>query len=253
MKGLEVFKEKFANYQGNYVVIGGMACYIIFEELGLDFRATKDVDMVVLMEDNAHDFAANFWDFIYAGAYQSISRDVGKKNLYRFTKPLHKNYPAAIELFSRKPEGIVLANDAHTLPIHIDDGVRSLSAILMEDAFYELLINNKKVINGITVLQEEVLLVFKVKAYLDILERMDKGEAEEGVGYNLKKHKNDVIRLGRIINPTSKVLLPNKIKDDLRKFASLIEKEDINFKQLGWREQRASERFFALLKEVYDL
>lgn len=52
MRGLEVFKEKFADYSGNYVVIGGMACLIIFEDIGEQFRATQDVDMVLLIERN---------------------------------------------------------------------------------------------------------------------------------------------------------------------------------------------------------
>ena len=74
MRGLSVFKEKFADYSGNYVVIGGMACLIIFEDVGESFRATQDVDIVVLMEENNHDFAAAFWEFIKDGGYQQIAQ-----------------------------------------------------------------------------------------------------------------------------------------------------------------------------------
>ena len=74
MRGLKVFKENFSDYRDHYVVIGGTACYILFNELDLDFRATKDIDMVVLMEENNREFGDAFWQFINAGEYQEIAQ-----------------------------------------------------------------------------------------------------------------------------------------------------------------------------------
>lgn len=145
MRGLKVFKENFSDYREHYVVIGGTACYILFDELGLDFRATKDIDMVVLMEEINHDFADAFWEFIDDGKYQEVAQGSMHKNFYRFTKPKNPDYPAMIELFSRKPEGLELKIDAHTMPIHIDDDISSLSAILLNDDYYELLLSQKKI------------------------------------------------------------------------------------------------------------
>ena len=115
MRGLKVFKEKFSDYREHYVVIGGTACYILFNELDLDFRATKDIDMVVLMEEINHDFADAFWEFIDDGKYQEVAQGSMHKNFYRFTKPKNPDYPAMIELFSRKPEGLV-SNPEHFTP-----------------------------------------------------------------------------------------------------------------------------------------
>ena len=145
MRGLKVFKEKFSDYREHYVVIGGTACYILFNELDLDFRATKDIDMVVLMEEINHDFADAFWEFIDDGKYQEVAQGNMHKNFYRFTKPKNPDYPAMIELFSRKPEGLELKIDAHTMPIHIDDDISSLSAILLNDEYYKLLLSQKKI------------------------------------------------------------------------------------------------------------
>lgn len=47
MVGLNVFKEYFKDYAEQYVLIGGAACDIIFEEQDTAFRATKDLDMVL--------------------------------------------------------------------------------------------------------------------------------------------------------------------------------------------------------------
>ena len=46
MRGIDKFKERFAGHDGEYVLIGG-ACDLLFGEAGQDFRATKDLDLVL--------------------------------------------------------------------------------------------------------------------------------------------------------------------------------------------------------------
>jgi predicted nucleotidyltransferase len=46
--GLEKFKEYFENHKNQYVFIGGTACDILMNELGAPFRATKDLDIVLI-------------------------------------------------------------------------------------------------------------------------------------------------------------------------------------------------------------
>lgn len=41
VKGLDVFRKHFKDFQQSYVLIGGVACYLNMEEAGLDFRATR--------------------------------------------------------------------------------------------------------------------------------------------------------------------------------------------------------------------
>lgn len=57
--GLNVFKEYFKDYAEQYVLIGGAACDIIFEEQGTAFRATKDLDMVLIVEALSPEFGAD--------------------------------------------------------------------------------------------------------------------------------------------------------------------------------------------------
>ncbi|NLV66427.1 MAG: hypothetical protein GXY14_02010, partial [Spirochaetes bacterium] len=45
VKGIEIFEKHFAGQQGKYVLIGGTACDLAMDEAGLQFRATKDLDM----------------------------------------------------------------------------------------------------------------------------------------------------------------------------------------------------------------
>lgn len=49
VKGIDIFKEYFREYRDNYVLIGGVACDIAMSASGLNFRATKDLDIVLLI------------------------------------------------------------------------------------------------------------------------------------------------------------------------------------------------------------
>jgi hypothetical protein len=50
VKGLDVFQNHFARYTDQYVLIGGTAATLAMEEAGLEFRATKDLDIVLHIE-----------------------------------------------------------------------------------------------------------------------------------------------------------------------------------------------------------
>ena len=68
--GIDSFREKFKDYTEYYTIIGGTACDILLTEADLPFRATKDIDMILIMEDNFPEFAAIFWEYIKEGGYK---------------------------------------------------------------------------------------------------------------------------------------------------------------------------------------
>ncbi len=98
-----------------------------------------------------------------------------------------------LELFSRKPDGLSLVGDSHLTPIPIDENVISLSAILLDDDYYQCIQRGKLVIEDITVLAPEYILPFKARAWLDLTARKNKGENVDSK--NIKKHRNDIFRL----------------------------------------------------------
>ncbi len=67
--GLDIFKEYFKDFPESYIIIGGTACDIVLSEAGLIPRATKDIDMVLIVEALKSEFVRRFWDFIKAGEY----------------------------------------------------------------------------------------------------------------------------------------------------------------------------------------
>lgn len=98
VKGMDVFREFFSDYSDQYVLIGGAACDISFGNNDVDFRATRDLDMVLIVEALTTEFGQRFWDFIRQGKYRNRARSSGTPQFYRFDKPEEPGYPLMIEL-----------------------------------------------------------------------------------------------------------------------------------------------------------
>ena len=58
--GFTKFKERFQGFKNQYVIIGGTACDLIMENEELPFRATKDVDIVLIVESITAEFRGLF-------------------------------------------------------------------------------------------------------------------------------------------------------------------------------------------------
>lgn len=104
VEGLDKFEEYFKDFSNNYILIGGAACDTLVDEAGLNFRATKDLDIILVVEALSTEFAAKFWEFIKEGNYENKEKSSGEKKYYRFTKPGNEGFPQQLELFSRVPD-----------------------------------------------------------------------------------------------------------------------------------------------------
>ena len=99
VKGLDTFQKYFADYEEQYVLIGGAACDILFESNEVNFRATRDLDMVLIVEALTPEFGEMFWKFIVDGKYRNKATNGRNPQFYRFDKPEDDNFPKMIELF----------------------------------------------------------------------------------------------------------------------------------------------------------
>ena len=156
VKGIDQFRAYFRDFTDQYVLIGGTACDISFGENDAAFRATKDLDVVLIVEALTKEFGQRFWDFIQDGGYQYRAKASGLPQFYRFDKPRRDGFPQMLELFARTD--YILESGADLTPIHIDDSVSSLSAILLNDAYYQTLLQGRTVIDGISILKHSWLI-----------------------------------------------------------------------------------------------
>ncbi|MCD7818980.1 MAG: hypothetical protein LUH07_08005 [Lachnospiraceae bacterium] len=143
VKGLDKFKEFFSEYKEQYVLIGGAACDVIMEEFDSSFRATRDLDIVLIVEALTPEFGHAFWKFIQEGKYRNKSMSTENPHFYRFDKPQEPGFPYMLELFSRNSFELKHP-DMNLTPLHFDEEVSSLSAILLNDAYYEMLLKGRE-------------------------------------------------------------------------------------------------------------
>lgn len=71
VKGLDKFKEYFLDFKDNYVIIGGTACSVILRNADMKPRATKNIDMILIVEQMTPKFGHRFWKFIHDGNYDN--------------------------------------------------------------------------------------------------------------------------------------------------------------------------------------
>ena len=224
--GIDSFKEWFKGSEEQYAIIGGTACDILMTEEGLDFRATKDIDLVLIIEAVDANFGKKFWEYVKQAGYEHCNKSSGVPQFYRFTHPITNQYPAMIELFTRK-----------------------LDAILLDNDYYEFLKQGKVVVDGVTVLDAAYLIPFKAKAWMDLTDRKAAGEHVDSK--NIKKHKNDVFRLTELVDPTAKVVAPQGVYADIQEFVRRMKNENVDIKQLGL-VGRTKEKILEELKAMYE-
>jgi hypothetical protein len=246
-RGIDKFREFFRDFREQYVLIGGVACELVFGEADMSFRATKDFDMVLIVEALTPEFGTRFWSFISEGAYDNRVKSDGKPQYYRFEKPKSTEYPFMIELFAKSD---YILNDDKSIcrPIQLGEGISSLSAILLNDDYYQILLSGRTIISDIPVLPDTHLILFKAKAWLDLTER--KASSQSIKTKDINKHKNDVARIAYLLTGNERCEVPASIYDDMTQFIESFEKDPPDIKSLRLAGVTESE-IIALLKKIY--
>ena len=242
--GIDVFSRHFANYKDQYVVIGGTACEMLLSEEALDFRLTRDIDMVLIVEALTSEFAAAFWEFIEKGGYEPWIRKDGEPKFYRFVNPSAPGYPSMIELFARSGHDVDFKYHGHLMPLYIDDDISSLSAILLNDDYYRFLVEGRNMSGGITVLDAIHIIPLKMRAWIDLTRQKN-----EGLHVNerdIRKHRQDVFRMFPLVNADARIGVSPLIYDDIQHFISEMKSSEFDLKAIHITIEKNT------ILEIYD-
>lgn len=215
VQGLDKFVEYFKDFKRDYVVIGGLATAMVMNQLDFTFRATKDIDLVVISNDN-EEFLKRLLSFIELAGYRTKQRTKNdtKHNLFRFFGSDDKSYPEQIELFAIHKEDSTIISNRHIVPIETPEFYDYLSAILLDKDYYNLLIDNTVEINGLNVASAEVLIPLKIHAHLNLINGKSNYDG---------KHLRDVIRLCTVLDGENNISLYGEAKEDFLKFIPIFE------------------------------
>ena len=223
VRGLQLFSAWFEKYTDQYVLIGGTAASLAMNAAGVEFRQTKDLDIVIHVEVLKSEFITKFLEFIKAGQYEiKLSGMHGKPCLYRFQKPADDEFPYMIELFARAPIGLEIAFGHKLTPLRTEDLVSSLSAILLDDDYYKFILENRVITEGLPVIAAVGLIPLKALAWLNLKELKEVGEQIDS--RDIKKHLNDIEKISMLLAPNFTVDISGKIKSDLSIFIVELKK-----------------------------
>ena len=250
VEGLELFRDRFSQHSDQYTLIGGAACEIVLDQAGIPFRATKDLDVVLSVEALSDDFVAEFWRFVNDGGYEHKFGGTEQKQFYRFYKPSTDGFPYMLELFSRQPDALTLTEGSHLTPIPVDDPIYSLSAILLDDQYYEFINNGRIFINDYPVVTAERLLSLKAKAWCELTDRKASGGAADS--RDIRKHRNDIFRLYRVIDPEFNETTPPNVHRDLKRFTEDVAQDQVNLTDFGVSVQ-SLEDVLSEIRRIYAL
>ena len=223
VRGLQLFSAWTEKYTDQFILIGGTAASLAMNAAGVEFRQTKDLDIVIHVEVLKSEFITKFLEFIKAGQYEiKLSGVHGKPCLYRFQKPADDEFPYMIELFARAPIGLEIAFGHKLTPLRTEDLVSSLSAILLDDDYYKLILENRVITEGLPVIAAVGLIPLKALAWLNLKESKEAGEQIDS--RDIKKHLNDIEKISLLLAPNFTVDISGKIRSDLSRFIVELKK-----------------------------
>ena len=141
-------------------------------------------------------------------------------------------------MFSKKPDVIQEIQGMRFTPIPVEDDLSSLSAILLDDAYYNFAKENTQLIEGLAVASTALLIALKSHAFNNMLAQKEAGKNVDSK--KIKKHKIDVLRLALTLNTGNTVLCPKKIHTDIATYINLLRTDnpDIQFlkKETGLKD-----------------
>ncbi|MDB1859902.1 hypothetical protein PMX13_05340 [Collinsella aerofaciens] len=251
VRGVERFADAMSNCEGSYVLIGGGACSVLFDSEGDSFRATEDLDVVVIVDRNCIEFATALWAFIKSVGYEIGKTADGKCTYYRFRIPEGSrralDYPGQIELFARHPDFTLEDETSEVAPLSFDGAISSLSAIILDDGYYDFIRDNATNIGGITLLDALHIIPLKMRAHIDINRSYEEGRHCNDI--DRRKHRSDVARLAGLLSSSARLELTEQMRADAEDFftdfASYVNR------QTNRKERARLQDTLLFLKKVY--
>ena len=227
--GFDKFSEVMRNHNEQFVVIGGTACEAALEDTGIARRATRDIDMVVIIEQLSAEFIAQLWHFFQDGGYKA-SRRTNRSGrsvyaFYRFEHPTKDDYPAKIEILARQAEYMFGMDEARIEPIVDDEALYSLSAIIMDDDVYQFTIRHWEEYRGVRMASPTALVCLKARAYLNLLQ--DRAAGKHVNTEDIKKHRRDVLML-LATGKVEDTVVPMSIYQTFQDFISAMRELPLN-------------------------
>ena len=207
--GLSHFENYFRDFKDHYVVVGGFATLMLLDkQLEGHGKATHDIDLVLLTNSSV-EMSQQIKSYITEGGY-SIQK--GQKDsflYYRFFEPKVERFAKEIELFASNEQSLQLDISQRIIPIDPEEGLYSLSAIMLDGEYFEMIKNNIDHSNQVPCTNTIATMMLKMSAFYDLKARGDD---------KWKKHRRDIIKLALILTGEERIELKGRMVADVELF-----------------------------------
>jgi len=215
MAGLSHFEAHFRELKDQYVIVGGFATLMLLDrELPNHGKATHDIDLVLLTSTSV-EMAAKIKTYIKEGGYIIQKGKQDRYQYYRFVEPKVDGYAKEIELFASEEYGIELNEGQRIIPIDPEEGLYSLSAIMLDREYFDMIKNNIEEIDGIPYSNTLATILLKMSAVYDLYHRGDD---------KWKKHRRDILKLTLLLTGEERLVLKGRMIQDVEFFKELVKK-----------------------------
>lgn len=109
------------------------------------------------------------------------------------------------------------------IPVKVDEGFASLSAILLDDSYYDLILEQHNEEKNLPFANPAALIPLKAKAWLELSARAKKGEKVDDK--DIAKHRSDVFRIANTLPGEPGPNLAGSIQEDLKSFLAAFPAE----------------------------
>lgn len=234
---IEHFRQALNGHEDAYILIGGAACSLWYADREPSFRATGDLDIVLIVEALSEEFIETFKTYILQSGYvvreKALLDNKPARVMYRFSKPSDAKAPPQLELLSKKGDLLRLDQDQKICPVKMGDIYTGLSCIMMDDVYYQFLLGGNSKEKGIPCALPSTLAVLKIKAVLNLLHQYEtRGTLPQGSNEsmtNIRKHRNDIFFLLTGLSGEGYISLPDSIASDIREFRTSLPADSLDW------------------------
>ena len=219
--GLSHFENYFKDFRDHYVVVGGFATLMLLDkQLEGHGKATHDIDLVLLTNASV-EMSQQIKSYITEGGYSIQKGQEDAFLYYRFFAPKVKWFAKEIEIFASNEQNLQLDVHQRIIPIDPKEGLYSLSAIMLDGEYFEMIKNNIDYSNQVPCTNTLATIMLKISAFYDLKARGDD---------KWKKHRRDIIKLALILTGEEHIELKGRMVADVKLFMKHI--DELNDKMI---------------------
>lgn len=214
--GLNHFQDYCKDLDDHYVVVGGFATLMLLDsELENHGKATFDIDLV-LLTTNSMEMTQRIKEYVKEGEYKIQISSKEQYQYYRFIEPQKNNFAKEIELFASNENSLELEDGQRVIPIDAGVGLYSLSAIMLDLEYFEMIKNNVEKKHRAPCTNVQATIMLKMSAFYDLKKRDDS---------KWKKHRRDILKLALLLTGEEKIQLVGRMEQDFDTFMEHLEND----------------------------